>query len=138
MLASSILGAMERSTLQRLRASLEGQRAELIAEGDLAIPPARSDATAKVDDDEAPLTEMQQSIASNRNRERSERLRRIAEALQRMIDDPDEFGMCEDCEEPIVVRRLELMPWTTLCAACQARREREGAPGSRRKLTDYL
>jgi DnaK suppressor protein len=129
---------MDRSTLQRLRASLEAQRAELIAEGDVAIPPVRSDATAKVDDDEAPLTEMQQSIASSRNKERSERLRDIAEALQRMADDPDEFGLCEECEEPIPPRRLELMPWARLCIDCQGRQERDAAPGSRRKLTDYV
>jgi DnaK suppressor protein len=129
---------MDRSTLQRLRASLERRRAELIAEGDFAIPPVRSDATAKVDDDEAPLTEMQQSIASNRNRERSESLRRIAEALQRMADDPEQFGLCEECEEPIPPRRLELMPWALLCIDCQGRRERDETPGSRRKLTDYV
>lgn len=129
---------MDRDTLARLRSNLERLRRELIDAGDHAIPPVRSDATAKVDDDEAPLTEMQQSIASNRNRERAERMRRIDEALQRMADDPEAFGECEDCEEPIPPRRLELMPWTTLCAACQERRERDDAPGSRRKLTDYL
>ncbi len=129
---------MDEGSLQRLRASLERQQAELIAEGNFAIPPARTDATAKVDDDEAPLTEMQQSIASARNRERSERLRQIAGALARMIDDPDEFGLCEVCEEPIAPRRLELMPWAMLCAKCQGRRERDHVPGSRRKITDYL
>jgi DnaK suppressor protein len=129
---------MDRSTLQRLRASLEQRRAELIAEGDYDIPPVRSDATAKVDDDEAPLTQMQQSIASNRNRERSERLRQIAEALQRTLDDPDSVGLCDECEEPIPPRRLELMPWTLLCIECQGRRERDETPASRRKLTDYV
>jgi DnaK suppressor protein len=129
---------MERGTLQRLRASLERQRDELVAEGDLAIPPARSDATAKVDDDEAPLTEMSQAIASSRNRERSDRLRQIGDALQRMAEDPATFGLCEECEEPIPPRRLELMPWATLCIECQGRREREGTPGSRRHLTDYV
>ena len=133
-----MLRSMDRSTLQALRAQLERQRAELIAEGDLEIPPARTDATAKVDDDEAPLTEMQQSIASARNRERSVRLHRIAEALQRMSEEPDEFGQCEACEEPIPRRRLELMPWATLCADCQGRRERDQLPGARRKITDYL
>lgn len=129
---------MDRSTLQRLRASLEQRRAELIAEGDHDIPPVRSDATAKVDDDEAPLTQMQQSIASNRNRERSERLRQIAEALQRTVDDPDSVGLCDECEEPIPPRRLELMPWALLCIECQGRRERDETPASRRKLTDYV
>ena len=104
----------------------------------MAIPPARSDAVAQPDEDEAPLTEMTQSIASNRNRERSERLSQIAEALALLEEDPEEYGLCEDCEEPIGRKRLELMPWVKLCVACQEKRERDGrAPGGRRNLMDY-
>jgi DnaK suppressor protein len=129
---------MESAQLKRLRARLERERGELLAAGDHEIPPVRSDEIGKLDDDEAPLTEMNQSIASSRNRERSERLRQIAEALQRMSENPDEFGLCEDCEEPIPQRRLELMPWARLCIDCQSRRERDDrVPGSRRNLTDY-
>ena len=101
------------------------------------IPPARTDAVAQPDDDEAPLTEMTQSIASNRNRERAERLDAIREALARIDEDPDEYGECETCDEPIARRRLELMPWVTLCVRCQDKRERDGTPGRRKNLTDY-
>ncbi len=129
---------MTPAQLQRLRVRLEQERDELLAAGDHEIPPARTDDVAAPDEDEAPLTEMTQSIASNRNRERAERLERIADALRRMAEDPDEFGLCEECEEPISQRRLELMPWVRLCIDCQSRHERDGhVPGSRRNLTDF-
>jgi DnaK suppressor protein len=129
---------MDAATRKQLRERLEALRDELIAEGRIDIPPARTDAVAAPDEDEAPLTEMTQAIASSRNRERSERLEQIREALELIAEDPEEFGLCEDCEEPIGRKRLELMPWVTLCVRCQEKRERDGrAPGGRRKITDY-
>lgn len=90
------------------------------------------------DEDEAPLTEMNQAIASSRNRERVERLAQIHEALSRLDEDPEDFGLCEACDEPIRPRRIELMPWVTLCVACQDKLERDGrVAGGRKKLTDY-
>ena len=65
-------------------------------------------------------------------------LAQIREALSRLEDDPEEFGLCEECEEPIRPRRVELMPWVTLCVACQEKIERDGqVPGRRKSLTDY-
>jgi DnaK suppressor protein len=127
---------MDAATRRQLRDRLLAIREELIQAGRLDIPPARTDAVAQPDDDEAPLTEMTQAIASNRNRERAERLEQIREALALIDEDPDDYGMCEVCEEPIPARRLELMPWVTLCVRCQERREAD-RPGSRKHLTDY-
>jgi DnaK suppressor protein len=130
---------MDAATRKLLRDRLVALREELVAEGNMDIPPARTDAVAQPDEDEAPLTEMTQSIASNRNRERAERLVQIREALALLDEDPDEYGLCEACEEPIPRRRLELMPWVTLCVGCQEKRERDGRTAGRRKnLTDYL
>lgn len=131
-------GHMDDATRKQLRARLVSLRDEIIEAGRVEIPPARTDAVAQPDEDEAPLTEMTQAIASTRNRERSERLEQIREALELIDDDPEQFGLCEDCEEPIGRKRLELMPWVTLCVMCQDKRERDGrAPGGRRNLTDY-
>ena len=59
-------------------------------------------------------------------------------AITRLDDDPEDFGLCEECEEPIRPRRVELMPWVTLCVACQEKIERDGqVPGRRKSLTDY-
>ncbi len=48
---------------------------------------------------------------------------KIKEALQRMED--GEFGICEECGEPIDKKRLEARPVTTLCIDCKIASERE-------------
>lgn len=124
--------------IARFRRLLEDKRRELLEEGDMKIESdTRPGGVGKVDDDAAPLSEMNQVIASTRNRERAQRMEEIAEALARLADDPDEFGLCEDCEEEIPNRRLELMPWTTLCIACQSKREDGARGGSRKNLRDF-
>ena len=129
---------MDDAALTKLRARLTARLQELRSEGDIAIEPGKTDVQSKVDDDAAPLAEMSQVIASNRNRARAREVGQIEEALQRMREDPEEFGLCEGCDEPIPVRRLELMPWVRLCAACQQAQEDDVPRGGARKhLTDY-
>lgn len=50
-------------------------------------------------------------------------LRKIDELLSRMREDI-EFGLCEECEEPIPVERLMIVPDATLCVPCQCGLER--------------
>ncbi len=128
---------MRPQDLAKLRVRLLERRAELISGGDVPIDPVQRDPTTKPDEDEAPLTEMTQVIASNRNRARAASLQAIDDALVRMARDPDDFGICESCDEPIAERRLLLVPQATLCAGCQAEEEARGKPGARRHLTDY-
>lgn len=130
---------MDGRAIERHRRRLIELREQLRQEGDLEIEPVRDgeDPTQKVDEDAAPLTEMQQVIASNRNRARAKQLVEIAEALERLDDDPESVGVCESCEEPIPPRRMELQPWARLCIICQSEKEADAAPGSRKHLTDY-
>ena len=129
---------MEPADLARVRARLLEARAQLLAVGDVRLEPGMRDPVTKPDDDEAPLAEMSQVIASNRNRERAAALHALDDALRRIADDPDAFGACESCDEPIPEARLLLLPHVRLCAECQADDERahRRAPG-RRHLTDY-
>ena len=89
-----------------------------------------------LDEDDAPYREMGQSIASARNRERAERLDQIDDALRRLRDDPEGYGRCESCDEPIPPRRLALLPFARWCVECQSSRESRGSP-VRKKVTDY-
>jgi DnaK suppressor protein len=130
---------MDVRAIERHRRRLVELRDQLRREGDVEIEPVRDgeDPTEKVDEDAAPLTEMRQVIASNRNRARAQQLQAIAEALKRLDEDPEGLGQCESCDEPIPARRLELQPWARLCIACQSEKEADAAPGSRKHLTDY-
>lgn len=49
----------------------------------------------------------------------------IDDALRRLRAAPDSFGRCERCGRPIEPERLELVPWTRLCAEDQKRAEEE-------------
>ncbi|MBK9519581.1 MAG: TraR/DksA C4-type zinc finger protein [Anaeromyxobacter sp.] len=113
-------------------------RAELVAAGPARIEPNRQDpATSGVADEDAQaLSEMMQVLASQRNKGQADLLGRIDLALRKLATAPEDYGQCEDCEEPIALRRLQLMPYAVLCPACQARRE-PAIGGRRKNLTDY-
>jgi DnaK suppressor protein len=121
----------------RFRQKLLDLKAELLVEGDIAIEPGRIDAAAVgTDEDAQPLAEMSQTIASSRNRERTVVMRHVETALRRLEDEPESFGLCIECDEPISEKRLELRPYVDLCVECQQSRD---APrgGTRKSLTDY-
>jgi DnaK suppressor protein len=121
----------------RLQKKLQDLKDELLSDGDIAIEPGRTDAAAVgTDEDAQPLAEMSQTIASSRNRERTVVLRLVTAALRRLAQDPESFGLCVECEEPISEKRLDLRPYVDLCVECQQSKD---APrgGSRKSLTDY-
>ena len=35
------------------------------------------------------------------------------------------FGLCDDCEEPVRIERLQLLPWAERCVDCQRQHESE-------------
>jgi DnaK suppressor protein len=123
--------------LARQRERLLALRAEILGQGDVAIEPARNDA-AQVggDEDAQALSEMNQVIASRRNRVRTVALGRIQAAPTRLDDTPSEFGLCSECGEPIG-KRLELLPYVELCVECQQARDGSPKGPSRRHLRDF-
>ncbi|MDP2314320.1 MAG: TraR/DksA C4-type zinc finger protein [Pseudomonadota bacterium] len=124
--------------IARVRRRLEELRAEVEGAGNIAV---RAEDIGPVpsaaDEDEAPFREMDQSIASSRNRVRADQLLRIAVAERRLEEDPDSFGLCEKCEEPIPPRRLELLPFVRKCVDCQSAAEVRSSKPVRKKVTDY-
>jgi len=80
--------------------------------------------------DNTPLADEVDVIRLNEDREMSfatrsmlvERANKLAEALQRLRG--GEYGLCEECEEPIAPARLRAMPEVTTCVRCQDRIER--------------
>jgi DnaK suppressor protein len=120
------------------REALLRLRGRLVAAGPERIEPNRTDpaTTGVADEDAQALSEMHQALASQRNREQAQQLGRIDAALRTLATAPEDFGLCQDCEEPIAARRLALMPYATHCPACQAKKEPK-LGGVRKKLTDF-
>jgi len=128
---------MNARTLARHRAALVSLRDEILRAGAVPVEPVRRDPVeVGGDEDEQPLAEMLQVIASKRNASRAGELARIDAALARISESPDEFGLCAECEEEIAPGRLAAMPYVERCIDCQGKRD---APrgGARRHLTDY-
>ncbi len=123
---------------QALKRSLERLRREVTSAGPARIQPNRTDpATSGVADEDAQaLSEMLQVLASQRNRGQAELVGSIDRALRKLEAAPEDFGLCEECEEEIDPRRLAAMPYATRCPACQAKTEPKLGRG-RKKLTDF-
>ena len=134
--AFEINAMMTPSDLSALRAKLSARRAELLERGDETIDPNRVDAVSVPDEDTQPLTEMNQVIASKRNRTRLLELERIEAALQRIKAAPDEFGECLECGEAIPLKRLEVMPWALYCVPCEDKHNPH-TRSRRRHIFDY-
>ncbi|MCB9558508.1 MAG: TraR/DksA C4-type zinc finger protein [Deltaproteobacteria bacterium] len=127
---------MEPRDRQRWRRELEALRDQTVAKPAEKISPNRDDGSTRTDDDAQPLNEMNQVIASRRNRLRQGSLAQINAALAKLGDDPEMYGLCEECEEPIGEKRLSLMPYAEYCVSCQ-RRHDEQRGAARRSLTDF-
>ena len=80
--------------------------------------------------DNTPLADEVDVIRLNEDREMSfatrsllvERANKLAGALERLRD--GEYGLCEECGEPIAPARLRAMPEVERCVRCQDRLER--------------
>ena len=53
-------------------------------------------------------------------------LKRINNAIDKIQDNPETYGICESCEEHIELTRLESLPEATLCLECKIVEEKAG------------
>jgi DnaK suppressor protein len=108
--------------IQKIKNDLLAQRESLLREagetlstlpGEINFPDMGDQATAETD---------RNFILRLRDRERM-LLKKIEETIERI--DNNEYGICEECENEIGIKRLEARPVTTLCIDCKTRQEEE-------------
>jgi DnaK suppressor protein len=128
---------MNKSELRRFERLLTQLREQIVGEGDAAVEPNRVDGAEDLDEDAKALNEMNQIIASRQNKSRTASLARIDAALRRLRSEPEDFGLCLECEEPIADKRLTLMPFSEYCVSCQGKRDAPRGT-ARRRLTDFV
>ena len=113
--------------LLRLRAELMGDSdfmADEALRGDSkensgnlsAVPQRMADRGSDFFDQAFPLSRLQDA---------NDLIVQIDDALDRM--ERGTYGQCDECGEPIGMRRLQIRPYAALCVACKQREEDESA-----------
>ena len=106
---------------EQLRKMLEDMRQEILEEVKVQKERARNkDYLGDLGD--CATSDMQAEYAHIFGERLRRRLILIEEALE-AIEDGD-YGFCEECEEPISEKRLQLMPFARFCVRCQSELER--------------
>ena len=72
-----------------------------------------------------------------RNLDRESNLLRNVRAALRRIDE-GVYGVCVHCEEDISPKRLNAVPWTPFCIACQEAADRAAEEGNTDSLDELL
>lgn len=113
---------MKKKDLEKFRKILEASRSQILAAAKRTL---QEETVVDTDDlpDELDLASSeyaQAMVFRLRDREKF-LLRKIDAALERI--DNGTFGICESCEEPISLRRLEARPVTTMCIRCKEEQE---------------
>ena len=60
----------------------------------------------------------QQQMALARSAQLKQSLQRLQTALQALQADDSDFGVCEQCDQPIPLGRLKINPAVTRCVRC--------------------
>jgi len=97
----------QRQELMQQRLTLEESRANL-----------RQD---QVELEERAASQQMAGSLEQLDAEGEKKIAEINHALERIED--DEYDICESCGERISLKRLEVLPWTSLCIACAEKKE---------------
>ena len=127
-----LVGVMTTAQQARFRKAVEAKRRELRSNliggaAELAIRDSEHDPI-----DRSLERAYREEVVENVDR--FSRTLASVEAALRAISE-GRYGICSDCEEPIGLKRLEILPWATCCVRCQEGRE---ASFVRRRTTDSL
>jgi DnaK suppressor protein len=117
-------GVLNQKDLKRFKKMLEDSKKQLLETARKTMEEESNFDTDDLPDEiDQASTEYAQSMSFRlRDREKF-LLKKIEKALAR-IDDGS-FGVCERCEEPINLKRLEARPVTTLCIRCKEEQEKK-------------
>jgi len=73
------------------------------------------------DSEHDPIDQMQSMKLREEHATRLGQLSRILAQVDRSLHEISEgsYGLCAECEEPISLKRLEIIPWASYCVRCQ-------------------
>lgn len=114
---------MTKAQLNKFKSLLESKREEIVRRAQQTLDEDMSlDADDLPDEMDLASSEYLQSFTFRLRGREKVFLDKIQKALDRIEN--GSFGSCEECDEPISIKRLEARPETTLCIRCKEDQER--------------
>ena len=114
---------IDKKTLARFKKTLLKEREEIVGEVKQTYESSQEvgqDGIQDIGDEAANIYNKQILLSLNEN-ERM-RLQEVDEALDRI--DNKTYGICEECGEPIGLKRLEVRPVAKYCVPCKTKMEK--------------
>ena len=114
---------LDKKTMTRFKKILLGEREQIIGEVKQIYESSREmgqDGIQDIGDEAANIYNKQVLLSLNEN-ERI-RLQEVDEALDRIANGT--YGICEECGEPIGLKRIEVRPVAKYCVSCKAKQEK--------------
>ena len=114
---------LDKKTITRFKRILLGEREQIIGEVKQIYESSKEmgqDGIQDIGDEAANIYNKQVLLSLNEN-ERV-RLQEVDEALDRIANGA--YGICEECGEPIGLKRLEVRPVAKYCVSCKAQQEK--------------
>ena len=109
--------------LERFKIRLLEERARILSDMDKLVKESNElgkDGTMDIGDEASDLSSRQLLLSLNEADRK--KLMEIDEALERIEEGT--YGICEECGEPISVKRLEVKPTAIYCVECKSRLEK--------------
>ena len=118
--------ALTKAQTEQFRKILHDKRDRLLAEAKRTLDQEMViEADERMDEVDQASSEYMQAFSFRlRGRERF-LLGKIEHALKKMEE--NEYGLCEECEDPISLKRLQARPEAQLCIQCKEAQEKEEA-----------
>lgn len=112
---------MNSEQLQKFRAMLENMRREIVSDVEQTISEMTDHQFNTPDITDRATLESDRSFELRLRSREQHLLEKINEAIARI--DSGIYGICEDCEEEIGLKRLEARPVATHCIDCKIKQE---------------
>ena len=115
---------LDKKTIERFKKILLKEREEIIGDVKQIYESSQEvgqDGIQDIGDEAANVYNKQILLTLNENER--ERLREVDEALDRIKT--KKYGTCEECGEPIGMKRLEVKPVAKYCVPCKTKMEKE-------------
>ncbi len=109
--------------LERFKVRLLEERAHILNDMEKLVKESNElgkDGTMDIGDEASDLSNRQ--LLLSLNEADMKKLKEIDEALERIEEGT--YGICEECGEPISIKRLEVKPTALYCVECKSRLEK--------------